>query len=170
MPLQSDTLERDASQDPQLLWPMSMPNPSELAGRQTQRSHRASGRRILIVEDNVDAARLLEIMLRMRSHEVSVAHDGFTALQRVRTDRPDVMLVDIGLPDLSGYELARLVRADASLGPVQLIALTGYGERRARDRAVACGFDHHLVKPVERAELEALLHSPDASPTVITKE
>lgn len=113
--------------------------------------------RILVVEDNVDAARLLAILLRTRAYQVSVAHDGASALAAARQERPDVMLVDLGLPDLSGYELARLVRSDNSLASVYLVALTGYGEARARARTAECGFDRHLVKPVDRAELEALL-------------
>lgn len=114
--------------------------------------------RVLVVEDNVDAARLLEILLRTRAHPVSVAHDGRTALRLAREEHPQVMLIDIGLPDLSGYELARLIRADEALRSIQLIALTGYSEAAARAMTAASGFDHHLVKPLDRAELERLLH------------
>jgi CheY-like chemotaxis protein len=113
--------------------------------------------RVLVVEDNVDAARLLEILLRTRAHPVSVAHDGRTALRLAREDLPHVMLIDIGLPDFSGYELARLIRADETLRAIRLIALTGYGEAAARAMTAASGFDHHLVKPLDRAELERLL-------------
>lgn len=109
------------------------------------------------MEDNVDAARLLEILLRTRAHAVSVAHDGRSALRLAREELPSVMLIDIGLPDLSGYELARLIRAEESLRSIRLIALTGYGEAAARAMTAACGFDHHLVKPLDRAELERLL-------------
>src|SRR5690554_4682721 len=89
-------------------------------------ANRAPGARsrVLVVEDNFDAARLLEILLRTREHKVSVAYDGRCALRRAREERPDVIIIDIGLPDMSGYELARLIRADASLQGVQLIALT----------------------------------------------
>ena len=126
--------------------------------------------RVLIVEDNVDAARLLEILLRTRAHPVSVAHDGRTALRLAREELPQVMLIDIGLPDLSGYEHARRIRADESLRAIRLIALTGYGEPAARAMTAASGFDHHLVKPLDRGELERLLHhiaAPGTGPSTI---
>jgi DNA-binding response OmpR family regulator len=128
-------------------------NPSSSAPRPVH-----STARVLIVEDNVDAARLLEILLRTRAHAVGVAHDGRTALSMVRAEPPAVMLIDLGLPDMTGYELARQVRADESLQSVMLIALTGYGEPAARAMTAAAGFDHHMVKPLDRAELESLLN------------
>jgi DNA-binding response OmpR family regulator len=117
---------------------------------------------VLIVEDDLDAARLLEILLRMRSYDVSVAHDAHAALRSVLTCPPDVMLIDIGLPDVDGYELARLIRADGAHDSIRLVALTGYSEEHARARSVACGFDQHLVKPVDRAELEDALRTAGA--------
>jgi CheY-like chemotaxis protein len=134
-----------------------LPSPDTKADCPSAERGSGDALRVLIIEDNVDAARLLAILLRTRGYSVNVAHDGASALAEAARERPDVMLVDLGLPDMSGYELARQVRADPSLASVHLIALTGYGGARARAHTAACGFDHHLVKPLDRDELEALL-------------
>ena len=125
-------------------------------------------RRVLVVDDNVDAADLLGEMLRRRGHEVVIAHDGAAALRTRLTFCPDVALLDIGLPVMDGYELAQNLRALHPDAPLQIIAITGYGEANDRARSKAAGFDEHLVKPVDGArvcELLAALPPPLRQPT-----
>jgi two-component system, sensor histidine kinase len=106
-------------------------------------------RRVLVVEDDADSRDTLGLLLRLWGHEVEVAADGREGLERALAWRPDVAVVDIGLPLLDGYEVAKRVRA--ALGPaVRLIALTAYDDRR---RALDAGFDHHLRKPADANEL-----------------
>ena len=109
---------------------------------------------VMIVEDNADAAESLMMLLELLGHDVRVKSDGWAALQAARERPPDVMLVDIGLPVMDGYELARQIRADPALSGISLVALTGYGRDEDRERALAAGFDHHACKPVEVEELE----------------
>lgn len=116
-----------------------------------------AGARVLLVEDNPDTADSMVLLLEMLGHRVDLAPDGASALALACTRLPEVMLVDIGLPDIDGYEVARRVRANASLASVLLVALTGYGQREDRERAFAAGFDHHFVKPVDPDELNAFL-------------
>jgi signal transduction histidine kinase/DNA-binding response OmpR family regulator len=120
-------------------------------------------RRILVVDDNVDGADSLALLLRVTGHEVSIAHDGPSALEVARTFHPEIVLLDIGLPGMNGYEVARQMRQDPELQPAYLIALTGYGQDADRLRSRDAGFDHHLVKPVGPEvlpELFASLGSP----------
>jgi two-component system CheB/CheR fusion protein len=117
-------------------------------------------RHILLVEDNVDVADSLFFLLTTVGHKVRVVHEGAAALEAVRSSRPDVVLLDIGLPGLSGYEIARHLRRDPETAQLRLIALSGYGGDGDRRRSQAAGFDHHLVKPVTLEELEALLSEP----------
>jgi PAS domain S-box-containing protein len=122
---------------------------SEPAQRPTPRG--AGGRRILIVDDNRDAAESLAQIVEMLGHTVEVAFDGATAVERVRATRPDVVLCDIGLPGMSGYDVARAVRA---LGePVRLVAISGYAQPEDVLAAREAGFDHHMAKPCEPDEL-----------------
>jgi len=114
-------------------------------------------RRVLFVDDSVDTADSMAMLLNASGHDVRVAHDGPTALHVAGDYRPDVMILDIGLPGLNGYEVARQVRQHPLLGGVMLIAMTGYGQESDRQRAVAAGFDHHLVKPVNFAAVQRLL-------------
>ncbi|HSN21352.1 MAG TPA: PAS domain S-box protein [Usitatibacter sp.] len=123
----------------------------------------ASARRsILVVDDNDDAASSLAMLLRMTGHEVAVAHDGEAALQRVAADRPDIVLLDIGLPGMSGYEVAARIRAMPQRAGTRLYALTGYGQEEDRRRSAEVGFNGHLVKPVIPSELFALIESSSA--------
>lgn len=115
------------------------------------------GRRVLVVDDNVDAADSLATLLRLSGHEVRVAHDGAAALAVVRDYRPDIAFLDIGMPGMDGYEVARRLRAQPGLERALLVALTGWGSPEDRRRTTDAGFDHHLVKPVEPAVLESLL-------------
>ena len=112
--------------------------------------HRPPSRakRVLVVDDNADVAESLGMVLEFLGHEVRTVHDGNVAVATARAERPDLMFVDIGLPVMDGYEVARTVRADPTLGDVVLIALTGYGTVEDKARSRAAGFQHHLVKPV----------------------
>lgn len=117
---------------------------------------RSTPRRVLLVEDNPDARRTMQRLLKLWGHEVEVAADGATAVERAVVARPEVALVDIGLPDVDGYEVARRTRA--ALGnSIRLVALTGYGQPEDRLRAEAAGFDRHLVKPVDVEQLRQIL-------------
>jgi CheY-like chemotaxis protein len=121
--------------------------------------------RVLIVDDNPDAAETLAAALRLQGRAVEVAHDGPQALKAAHDFRPNVALLDIGLPVMDGYELARRLRwaagRDPLAPPLALIALTGYGEQSDRERSREAGFVHHLVKPVDLDALMALLENLD---------
>jgi PAS domain S-box-containing protein len=113
--------------------------------------------RVLLVEDNVDAADALGMLLELLGHEVQVVHDGLAALEAIQRRMPDVMLVDIGLPGIDGFEVARRVRALPNAASTVLVALTGYGRSEDKERTRAAGFDHHLTKPVEIDALQGLV-------------
>ncbi len=115
--------------------------------------------RVLVVDDNADIVAVLESFLTWKGFEVAVARDGATGLEVARAVAPDVVLLDIGLPILDGYELARQMRADPHLAHARLIALTGYGQSSDRERARRAGFDDHLVKPVSFPQLLEVLHT-----------
>jgi signal transduction histidine kinase/ActR/RegA family two-component response regulator len=112
---------------------------------------------ILLVEDNADSRDMLAHMLRLKGHEVHEAADGVTGVAETLRLTPDVAIIDIGLPGLSGYDVARQIRADPRGDGISLIALTGYGQQEDRRRALEAGFDTHLVKPVDPARLAAVL-------------
>jgi PAS domain S-box-containing protein len=113
--------------------------------------------RVLVCDDNVDGAESLALMLGLLGHEVRTVHDGPQALAAVAGWRPDVALLDIGLPGLSGYEVAQRLRQDPTLAGLVLVAVTGWGTEDDQRRSAQAGFDHHLTKPVEAAALEAVL-------------
>jgi CheY-like chemotaxis protein len=115
--------------------------------------------RILVVDDNVDAADSLSQLLRLEGHVTETAFSSRLALERFESFKPDVVLLDIGLPEMDGYEVAHRLRQQMGSSRVLLVALTGYGQREDRDRAIAAGFDEHLVKPVGFEELQRLLSS-----------
>jgi PAS domain S-box-containing protein len=115
-----------------------------------------AARRILLVDDNLDLADLLSDELSRAGHDVTVAHDGPAALEAAGRVAPDIVLLDIGLPGIDGYEVARRLRHRFGAAPV-LVALTGYGQEEDRRLSREAGFDHHLTKPVEPAVLEKLL-------------
>jgi CheY-like chemotaxis protein len=114
----------------------------------------ATGRRVLVVDDNEDAAASLAEALVDLGHEVEVAHDGPAALAKLETFSPDIALLDIGLPLMDGYELARRIRHEPQLSNIRLVSITGYGQQSDRVRAAEAGFDVHLVKPVELTDIE----------------
>jgi signal transduction histidine kinase len=113
--------------------------------------------RILVVDDNVDAAESLGTMLAYSGHDVRVAHGGVEALSTAREFAPNVMILDLGMPEMDGYAVARAVRSDPRFATTRLIALSGYGQAEDRRRTADVGFDEHLVKPVEHDVLNAAL-------------
>jgi CheY-like chemotaxis protein len=119
----------------------------------------APHRRILIVDDNEDGATSLAMLLNLGGHETFIAHDGGEALEAFERIHPDVALLDIGLPVFNGYEVARKIREQPSGRDVLLIAVTGWGQENDRSRSREAGFDAHLVKPVDHAELMKILSS-----------
>jgi PAS domain S-box-containing protein len=131
------------------------PRPPAPAGPPAAMSR--TGRRVLVVDDNVDAAQMLHELLARLGHEAAVAHDGVAALAVAGAFQPDVAMLDIGLPVMDGYELARRLRAQRGASALRLIAVTGYGQDADRMRAQAAGFDHHLIKPITVDTLVALL-------------
>jgi PAS domain S-box-containing protein len=119
----------------------------------------ARGCQVLIVDDNEDAARTLAKILEMTGHQVRLAYDGPSALQAVLDYRPEVVLLDIGLPELDGFEVARQIRQQAELSGMVLVALTGYGREADRQLSQDAGFDYHLVKPASLNDIEKILSS-----------
>jgi PAS domain S-box-containing protein len=120
---------------------------------------RSAPRRVLVIDDNEDAANALRLLLENDGHEVKVANDGVSGLALARHYNPDYLLLDIGLPRLSGYDIAASVRADPSLNSVTIVAITGYGQLHDRSRTAAVGFDHHLTKPVDFTALQELFRT-----------
>jgi signal transduction histidine kinase/ActR/RegA family two-component response regulator len=118
--------------------------------------------RVLVVDDNADAAQMLAALLEVQGHAVSVEYDARGALARARSEHPDVLLLDIGLPDMDGYELARRLRAQPENAGATLVALTGYGQNQDREEAQQAGFDHYLVKPADLNEVNEVLAQAEA--------
>jgi CheY-like chemotaxis protein len=122
----------------------------------------ASPLRVLVVDDNRDAADSLAILLEIGGHAVGVAHDGPAALELAQSFLPDVVLLDIGMPGMNGYEVAMRLRAIPAHHGALLVALTGWGQDEDKRRAMAAGFDHHLTKPVDSAALGLVLAAGEA--------
>jgi CheY-like chemotaxis protein/anti-sigma regulatory factor (Ser/Thr protein kinase) len=114
-------------------------------------------RRVLIVEDSADARESLRLLLELGGHIVETSEDGPSGLAKLGTFRPDVALIDLGLPGIDGYTLARLARGQSEMRGIRLVALTGYGQAEDQQRALAAGFDLHVTKPVDVAKLRAVL-------------
>ena len=114
------------------------------------RSGRRHGaRRILVTDDNQDAAKSLSMLLRLSGHEVETAYDGESAVEKADSYRPDIMLLDIGLPGMNGYDVCRAIRQRPWGKSIRIVALTGWGQEQDRQNAHEAGFDDHLVKPVD---------------------
>jgi CheY-like chemotaxis protein len=145
-----------------LHFPLSAHVPITRLKRAVPAASATERRRLLIVDDNRDAAESLAMLLEMAGHDVRVAHLGRTALSYAQTFRPDVALLDIGMPDLSGYEVARGLRQQPWARGLQLIAITGWGQDEDRRRASEAGFDNHLTKPIDPAQLERLIGNRSA--------
>jgi CheY-like chemotaxis protein/nitrogen-specific signal transduction histidine kinase len=118
---------------------------------------RETPRRIVVIDDNQDAAESLAMLLRLKGHDVHIAYDGPSGLELAIETAPECVLVDIGLPAMDGYEVAKRLRSHDRSGRMVLVALTGYGQQEDRARSRQAGFDHHLVKPVAQNVLEAVL-------------
>ncbi|MGM9486329.1 response regulator [Ideonella sp. YS5] len=131
--------------------------PMAMHSSEPERPQAVMQRRILVVDDQADVADTTAAMLGLSGHEVRTARDGREALEQAAEFQPDVMLLDIGLPGMDGYEVARRLRQTEAGGKVFLIALTGYGQATDRQRSHEAGFDEHLLKPVDPATLEAMI-------------
>ena len=128
---------------------ISAVQPQAATPPQPAASHEVYGRRVLVVDDNLDAAESTAAFLRLEGHEVKTVSDGNEALASVRVFAPHVIVLDIGLPGLDGYAVARQLRERGDTSHTLLVAMTGYGQREDRERAVASGFDYHFVKPTD---------------------
>jgi CheY-like chemotaxis protein len=115
--------------------------------------------RVLVVDDNRDAADTLSMLLEVLGHRAQVAHDGHAALDAVLDFRPQVVFLDIGMPGMSGYDVAEAIRNDRRFDQPLLVALTGWGSEDDRVRTRAAGFDLHLTKPIDLAAIEKMLSS-----------
>jgi len=156
----------DAGSEFVLQLPLAVERAASAADSQVQeeRVAQATGpRRVLVVDDNVDAASTLELLLRSLGHETRVVHDGHHALRAAAEFRPDAVLLDIGLPGLDGYEVARRLGALKKERPFRIVAITGWGQEMDRIRSREAGFDVHLLKPVDMTELVKILNEKDGA-------
>jgi CheY-like chemotaxis protein len=138
----------------------AQPSPVEEAGREIPTAV-TECRRILLVDDNLDTASSLAVLFQIAGHETEVAHDGIAAIETATGFRPHVILLDIGLPGMNGYDICQRLRERSWAQAVIIIALTGWGQEADREKSRAAGFDHHLVKPVDFPELLALVTAGD---------
>jgi PAS domain S-box-containing protein len=140
--------------------PVRAPPARQTEQRIRSGAERALRRRVLIADDNRDAAESLAMLLQMEGHEVTVVHDGREAVSAFEKTRPDAALLDIGMPGLNGYEIARLIRRAPYGRDVTLVAVTGWGQDNDKAQATEAGFNHHFTKPVEPDAITALLAQP----------
>jgi CheY-like chemotaxis protein len=120
---------------------------------------------VLVVDDNVDAALMLAALVKQFGHEVLTVHDGPQALRVAETFRPDVILLDIGMPGMNGFEVARSLREKGITPAPRIVAVTGWGKAEDHERSREAGFDMHLVKPVEVSQIQQALLINGANPT-----
>jgi CheY-like chemotaxis protein len=128
------------------------PSPAKQAGERT-----GSALRVLVVDDNVPSADTMAMLMKELGHDVRTAYDGPKSLETAIAYRPDVVLLDIGLPGMNGYDVAKRIRQEPDLQDIVLIAVTGYGQASDRQHSQAAGFDHHLVKPADITQVEQIL-------------
>jgi CheY-like chemotaxis protein len=121
---------------------------------------RNRGQRVLVVDDNTDAAASLALLLNMEEYEVRTAADGEEAIEQARIFAPQIIFMDLAMPRLDGLEAARRIRALPQGEEIRIIALTGWGQEADRQRTRAAGMDHHLVKPVSLDALQSVLREP----------
>lgn len=135
--------------------------PDESSVKQTANSESSTGaiagRRVLVVDDNKDAAVTLSMLLKITGHETCLAHDGQEALEAAEKFAPHLIMLDIGLPRLNGYEVARRIRAEPWGQGITIVAATGWGQEEDRANSSHAGIDYHLVKPIRFEDLESIL-------------
>jgi CheY-like chemotaxis protein len=141
-----------------------VPRPAVIPGKPLKRSTVLASRRVLVVDDNRDAAESLGMLLKFLGADVQLACSGPDAFEALETFQPSTVLLDIGMPGMDGYEVARRIRQDDRHRGVTLIALTGWGQEEVRRRSQDAGFDHHLIKPAELTALQTLLISLEGGP------
>ena len=144
--------------------PPSRPSATIDASTSGKAAGQAPRRRVLVADDNHDSATTLAMILEMLGNEVRVAHDGEEALAMAASFHPDAILLDIGMPKLDGYAACERIRLLPGTGSTFIVALTGWGQDDDKARALAAGFDRHLVKPVEPAKLQELLEAVPIAP------
>ena len=142
--------------------PVEVAEPAAEPAREAREGPSGPARRVLVVDDQPDSTDSLALFLRLRGHEVHTASDGPAALEEFARWQPEVVFLDLGLPGMSGYDVARRLRAMPEARDVRLVAITGYGTEADREQTRAAGFDVHLAKPVDRHAVEALLTARDA--------
>jgi CheY-like chemotaxis protein len=140
--------------------PLTAPSPEPEPRGEPARSR---GRRVLVIDDNIDMARTLASLLKLLHHEVCTAYDGPSGLEAARVHRPDVVLLDVGLPGMDGYQVAERLRREEFGKTLRLVAVTGYGQEEDRLRALSAGFDQFVTKPVDYHTLMTLVVGPDGS-------
>ncbi len=128
--------------------PITRPRPTHATGRSA---------RVLVVDDNEDLARALARLLEYQGHQVRVAHSGPAGVETAKQWQPEVVLLDIGLPGMDGYEVTAALREDAQTKDAVIVAISGYGQDEDRLRSREAGFDHHLVKPIQPSDLQKIL-------------
>ena len=138
-------------------WQVASGETQNASSLTTQHSPLATNLKVLVVDDNVDTVLGFLMLLKASGHDVRTAHDGLSAVEKAIEYRPDVVLLDIGLPGLNGYEVAKRLRQHPNLKNTVLIALTGYGQDTDRQASQQAGFDHHLVKPARFDQLKKIL-------------
>ena len=149
----------------EIILPLLADAPAGVTGQETPAADCSGRRRILIVEDNIDAQQTLKLLLQAWGHEVRVASDGLAGVDAVADYEPDLALIDIGLPQIDGYEVARRIAAAHMTHTPLLVALTGYGDPEQRDAALRSGFDVHLVKPADPVRLREIVQRAGESRT-----
>jgi two-component system CheB/CheR fusion protein len=120
-------------------------------------SQKAPERRVLVIEDNVDSAKTIQMLLELQGHKVQAAFDGLSGIEAAKIFKPEVILLDIGLPGMDGYEVAKRLRKLPENEKVLLIAFSGYGQAEDLRKSKEAGFDHHLIKPADMGQLQALI-------------
>lgn len=120
--------------------------------------------RAVVVDDAADLRELVADLLRMKGHQVTAVEDGPSAVRVIKEQRPDVALIDIGLPEMDGYEVARALRKDLPPGVLRLIAMTGYGQAADKATALAAGFDAHIVKPASADKIMRAIYGDAETP------
>jgi CheY-like chemotaxis protein len=147
------------------IWPSRAADekrPDAHNGRQTEigggRRSAPGKRRVLVIEDNLDTVRSLALLLREMGHEVEYAINGYAGIEVARRFKPDVIILDLGLPGMDGFDVCRRLKKDPELSSSRVVALTGYAQEDYRERALKAGCEQHFVKPIDASALEKILN------------